>query len=641
MKNTINLIALLIVQTLFSQSEIYLTVGSTETNLQNALNDNSIGTIHIRTDIQINSNIIIPSNKVITFSAMNELIINNSGNITFQNTYVEAGKYQIIVGNNFSGKLVNDTVYPEWFGAKIDDNIDDSFAIQKANDLTLNKVEFTKGEYLSMVELNISSNLNLNNAKLRFELDGQEQCLNMKSNSSVKNGSIVNQGINPFGAGNYQCPILVGNYGTGEASQNVVLENLTIESNRPDGNGIMVTGSSNQIKIRNINFPNSHFLGRGILVHWGGASYIDPIDPEKNVNVFTKHPFNITIENVKLGNMGARDASTSAVFISGAYNIKVTNISAEELSFSDGLISVYPGDFGANYAEHKIKNLINRNIIFQNSSVELAHQRVARVNGLQNTFAEGQDFFPGPTIVNIVGNGPDGNDNSGIIVRNSLTTMIKDCSIEGFKNGLMTEGSVTGLIIDGGLYSNNQEHGVSVAGTGNSTRATIQNIEAYHNGQDSTGNFAGIFIGGGTGARIINNNIGRVNETQKWGIRLDNNSSDNILENNHVDYSEISGYSLGSWTTFHVLYKFSGNSASENVGLYQSGVHPLILDTVIGDSNSKIRICSGKGIPINGDWNKGDKIYNNLVNSSSVYGWICTKSGNGTQAEWKTFGSID
>ena len=97
-----------------------------------------------------------------------------------------------------------------------------------------------------------------------------------------------------------------------------------------------------------------------------------------------------------------------------------------------------------------------------------------------------------------------------------------------------------------------------------------------------------------------------------------------------------------SSTTYDVVYRFKGNSASKKVGIFHSGVSPMIIDTrMIENTNILIRECIGRGIPTTGYWNKGDRVYNNLVNSSYSNGWICVESGHGLKAQWKSLGSID
>ena len=555
MKNTINLVALLVFQTIFA-SEIYLTTGSTETNLQNALNDNSIGTIHIRTDIQINSNIIIPSNKVITFSAKNELIINSSGNITFQNTYVDAGKYQIIVGNNFSGKLINDIVYPEWFGAKIDDNIDDSFAIQKAIDLTNSYIYTLPGEYRLNQPINLTCNLDLNKAIFKFVLDGRKECLRMKDNSSLKNGTIINEGINPLGGGQFQCPVVIGDYASGSSYSNISLENLTIETNRPNGNGIFVTSASNQIRIKNINFPDSENLARAILIHWGGADSIISETPR------TYHPFNITIDNIKAGKMTfsindpyyhETDSSldkpkdTGVIFISGAYDVKVTNVHAEESYWSFSLANLFVGDHGIDFVEDEaIKKLIGKGILLENFSSKKNHFGAVKVDYKQTKPIESTPIFYGPTFRNVKAIASNNNSYTGISISNVDHIKVINCNMVGFAYGLGTGEKVSQLTVDGGEYAYNKRDGIRI-GNGNfpPVSTVIKNTRVFNNGKNQSTNDAGIRVQNGIATKIINNVIGADDETQTWGVRIDNGALASIIENNYVDNTTYSAFSIG------------------------------------------------------------------------------------------------
>ena len=652
MRIIINLLALLISQTIFAQSEIYLTTGDTETNLQDAINDNSVGTIHIRTDIQVNSDIIIPSNKVITFSAMSELIINSSGNITFQNAYIDAGKYQVIKGNNFSGKLTNDIVYPEWFGAKVDDGIDDSFAIQKAIDLTNRNIYSTQGEYILKQPIDVTCNLDLNKAIFKFVLDGRKECLRMKTNSSVKNGTIINEGTNPQGAGQFQCPVVIGDYGSGASYNSIVMENLTIETNRPNGNGILVTGASNQIKIKNINFPDSKNLARAILIHWGGANSVTSDTPR------TYHPFNIIIDNIKVGKMTfsiddpyyhQTDSSldkpkdTGVIFISGAYDVKVTNVYAEESYWSFSLANLFVGDHGIDFIEDEaIKRLVGKGIILENFSSKKSHFGAVKVDYKQSKPLNGTPIFYGPSLKSLKAVASDDNSHTGIVVSNVDNVRVINCNMIGFTYGLGTGEKVSQLTIDGGEYAYNKRDGIKI-GNGNfpPVSTVIKNVRIFNNGKNQSTDDAGIRVQNGIATKIINNVIGADDETQIWGVRIDKGSL-NIIEGNYVENTFHSAFSIGSYDSYDVVYRFKGNSASNNVGVFYSGASPMIIDTkMIENTNLLIRECIGRGIPTTGHWNKGDRIYNNFVSYLYSNGWVCVQSGEGAKAQWKPFSLID
>jgi len=147
--------------------------GGSSIDIINAINqlDNSsgepYGTIYIEGNIIVNKNISIPKKVILSFKNNTKLIINglNDKTIHFENAYIDANKFQIFeflsFGANYddkisriTGKVKNNTVYPEWFGGSPIETtggseyaLDDSYAIQLSINLTGSIVEFSAGNY--------------------------------------------------------------------------------------------------------------------------------------------------------------------------------------------------------------------------------------------------------------------------------------------------------------------------------------------------------------------------------------------------------------------------------------------------------------------------------------------------------------
>ena len=663
MKTRFSLLFLLISTIIYANAtEVVLTGGIQDNHpnvnnvLSDAINDpqnlNGNGTITIKGDIYINDNFTIPEGIELNFFKSNKLIIKSGVTLTILGT-VKAGVYPIFSnGGTIVGSPRITFAYPEWFGAKIDDTVDDLEFIQDAIDFSNGSVNMINGEYILNGPLNVENcHLNLNKAKLKFKFTDKDECLRMKNNSSVMNGTIEFDGslVTNSYAGNFQCPIIIGDYPTGAGYRNVKLEGLTIITNKSNGNGIMVTGDSNQISIESIYFPASQYLGRGILMHWGGADSISTNTP------LTAHPHNVTIDNIKFDNMtldmGLSDANkkedTGGIFVSGAYSIKASNVQAKELHWRNGVINVYAGDHGKDYASTEIKSLINENVIFENFNLEVAYSRAVKVDCLQGQNAIGKDVLPGPTLINVVAVGSNNNTAHGITVAKSSNTTIKNCKISRFNYGLITDSVVSNLTISGGAYFDNRKHGFSISNADAPINTLIYNVKVYNNNTDN-GSYAGIYVGNSKNCSLIGNIIGEENDTQKWGVRIDANSKRSILENNYVKDAKISAFSIGSSTTYGLVYRFKGNSTDIHLyddpnnpnddRYFQTGVSPMIIDTrMIENSQSLIREFIGREIPTQGTWNKGDRIYNNLVNNTNFRGYLCVQGGVGTSAVWTTF----
>ena len=58
----------------------------------------------------------------------------------------------------------------------------------------------------------------------------------------------------------------------------------------------------------------------------------------------------------------------------------------------------------------------------------------------------------------------------------------------------------------------------------------------------------------------------------------------------------------------------------------------------LGNGNTQQKVESGASVPIAGNWQEGDRIYNTAPTSGSYIGWVCTVAG--TPGIWKPFGLI-
>jgi hypothetical protein len=661
MKNTLFLFVSLFVLPIFAQEEI-ISMGTQFASsgpITNAIvNLGGSGTIFVKGEIDIADNYTIPDGIELVFFKNGFFDIDAGKTVTINGT-LKSDKNLIFNGGTVVSNPKITTAYPEWFGAKVGDAIDDSESIQKAIDFSQRTVEFVSGEYYLLFSVTVENKiLNLNKATLHFDYPPtvQRECLVVKNNAIVKDGTVEYSGGGELGAGNFECPVIVGDYASGDGYSNIILEFLTIKTDSPNGNGIFITGDSDQITIRNIKFPDSNQMGRAILVHWGGADSISTSNPE------TTHPHNITIDNIKIGIMSliTNDADDAGIFLSGAYNVTVTNVQAKELYWKNGLLAVYAGDYGNDYTTNvNAKNLVNQGILFKNCHVELAHARVFKVDGQQEQplpdpsipcHNNGKKFFSGPTLVNIMGKASQNNNTHAGIVEESFGTVIKNAKFEGFGYGFVTGQNVQNLVIDGGEFFKSKNAGISInSGCHPPINTVIKGALVYQNGTNA-GNHAGILLGNSSIAtRLIDNTLGRTPETQKWGVRIDNQSKDNILERNHINDAVVSGFSIGSWNSYGALYRFKGNTSATsyasialdsngnpNPSLFQSGMTPLVIDTRMVDGSSfnlatggipLIRDLLGREVPGAGIWNKGDRIYNNIT-TSTIQGWICVKSGN-------------
>lgn len=100
----------------------------------------------VKENIKAIKDLPLPDNCVLQFEGG---IIEGNCKLTGNNTYIFAAPVRIFSdGISIKGTWINNTVYPEWFGAKGDGTTDDRFALQKALDTPITKVVLSKRDYL-------------------------------------------------------------------------------------------------------------------------------------------------------------------------------------------------------------------------------------------------------------------------------------------------------------------------------------------------------------------------------------------------------------------------------------------------------------------------------------------------------------
>ncbi len=518
------------------------------------------------------------------------------------------------------------SITPELFGAIGDGINDDTLALEQLfniNSPSFSNITFEKNKiYTSTKELSLeNASLNLNGSTLRFDLSGLTKNLQVKSNSSVYGGTIENNGVDFGGAGHYQCPIQIGDYGTGDSYENIVCENLTIISNKPNGNGIFITSESNNIRISNIKFPCSSNIARPILIHWGNAD---------NPTVETLHPFNINIDNITVGDMSYTSVDSSVVYISGAYNISVNNIKAGILSYERGLVAVFAGDYGNFYSRDSIKPMVLRNIKLENLTSDLCDQKAVFVSG-KGSLDPSNDLLYAPYIKNVKAKG--NKLDSGVSISHAKGGLFENIDLSYFKIGLTTGENVDGLTIVNSSISYSEQMGFNI--TNNATKPKnikIIGCKAFMNAQDGT-NDAGIRCNVSDKITISDCVLGKEGvESQIWGVRVDNASTNIVIKNNHIENTKLNGvgFSIGSTTVYTTVQSFTDNSSEDGL-LFTSGMSPLIINTKLRASK-RFRELLGSSHPNTGYWNKGDivKKESSSVDSSGkvITGWYRATTNN-------------
>ncbi len=248
---------------LLSQSqEVTLSRGANQQSFKDAITNPSVGTISIKTSIRIVNSISVPSSKILKFYNGNKLIV-TSGSLKMEKCVIEAGKYQIFEGSNISGSFKNEVVYPEWFGAKVNDKVDDAFAIQKAIDFTEKEVFLSQGKYWLTKELS------------KTQVDGEPSSeIGVHLVGSGQKGTFisVNHSLNFIK--------FKGGDSSRKRIQGIVIKDLTVDGLKRAENGISLY-SCRHTEIENVHLKN---FKNSAIVFEGNPN----LNPDYSASEFTK-----------------------------------------------------------------------------------------------------------------------------------------------------------------------------------------------------------------------------------------------------------------------------------------------------------------------------------------------------------------
>ena len=222
--------------------------------------------------------------------------------------------------------------------------IDEQTLLQAALNVSENKEFICDGSksYRSDGDLRmpVGCKLNGNGATLDFYAQSNGECLVTNNYTEVSNIRVTNLSAATGGDGLYQVPINVSDIraATGQGTHDVIIENVTVYQAFNTHACIGIWSDSYNIALKNITIESTTATALGILVHWGVE--------DDNLANGTNHGYNITIENVKCDGMKpvSKPSEGGVVFLSGCYNVSVTNVESTNNWWS---VRVQPGSVGS------------------------------------------------------------------------------------------------------------------------------------------------------------------------------------------------------------------------------------------------------------------------------------------------------
>ncbi|MBR7161926.1 MAG: hypothetical protein IKD07_05875 [Clostridia bacterium] len=271
-------------------------------------------------------------------------------------------------------------VDPAKFGAVGNGKTDDTDALECAIDyaskngkiLKLPRKDYYTSRPIALNNVEILSE----NAKISFYgMQASVPAIDMHDNVTIKGRLRIWTVDNTKETGNHggRCAMGFGNYGTGVGAHNCYVEDLVVMGGYYNCNGILITGDSSDITLKTVTVAGSSIIGRPILIHWGNADdhYPEYIDGKRTGNYLhaenadpTTHPHDIYVGKLICADLSNDAGDCGAFFISGAYNITIDEIVANNVRTA---LTVTGGDGGFSHAspaerEHGSKNIVVKKI---------------------------------------------------------------------------------------------------------------------------------------------------------------------------------------------------------------------------------------------------------------------------------------
>jgi len=208
-----------------------------------------------------------------------------------------------------------------------------------------------------IIKENVKLNLNGATVNLNFPNGSEYYGFQLRDYTAIYNGTInVNEDGPPTSPNkDLHCPVVVGVTGFYLAGySNWRISDLTITTNRDGllgGRGVLIQSASNNGIIENLVFPDSAYLGSAVQISWAG--------PGGNPPATSQHPYNISVRNIKIGNITKASVigDVAAIDLVGVYNVTVDNVSVDHWE-GDSVVQIRPGGFGTVVAPAEIKPLL-------------------------------------------------------------------------------------------------------------------------------------------------------------------------------------------------------------------------------------------------------------------------------------------
>lgn len=482
--------------------------------------------------------------------------------------------------------------------------------------------------YLCQDELVLQPNTNvdLQGSTVIFNALGAKYNFKMNNDCTIRNGTVrYNNTTNqPAVNGSFCCPITVGSFnaGPGVGNTNVIIENMTLYTQRPTGQCISIYSDSTNVLVQNCVIYNDGTAKNGIALHWS-------TDDGGNPPSGTRHPSGVKILNTVVADMDV------GVYLSAAYQVDIEN--CKFLDCGKG-VEAYRGDFSNVYAPASVAPFVNREIRVTNCLMRGCALGV-EIDGIEGLTPPQSIMSVDVVGCHMFGPAAGTANDRGFYIRGTSRGSIRDCIITEFDGyGIDFVGPAENYVIDNCTINGNELAGIYSRDTDVIVDVNVSNCRIYSNAASSgLPTKPGVRIGAlCQNWEVKNCAFGiSVGESQATSVEISPNAEYISLVNNHtygvIDYAyRVTGASSFA-TTDTLKMNFVGNTAEPGIVVYDGS--PCA--TIVGPGLRHIWFTTA---PTAGTWAVGDIVWNTGVTAGGFVGWVCTTAG--TPGTWKTFGAV-
>lgn len=529
-----------------------------------------------------------------------------------------------------------------WFGARGDDS-DETAEISAAatayadSALTLKADGGRSYRFTNSISF-FGVSLDLNGSTLTAEHVGNKCLLQLKGRAGVSNGRLVQAGT-PIGE-------------LGLAGQRIIFgldvhdcafENLRFSCGSFGHAPFNIIGNCYNVDVSNISFDTGPWA-MGLIIHWATVADSAAIDYASDIayaagaSNATTHPRNITVDNVTGGAFNGAGTLVALLYLSGAYNIKASNLYADQIA---KIVTVQAGDYGSDFAPAKEKKLITNGIVIDNPACP-------NITSTQGISISGQGMYAASRLrCDVTINNPELDTSLtgtryGVFIDNCSGAKIIGGTIEGFSTNVFFQRNVTGGLLDGVRITRATGAGVVLDSDQDKVRGvTIRACQLYGNNTSAVElpNNSAIRISNTIQAKIVANKFGLpgVSETQRHSVYV-NAGCDNIsLVDNHTFASaETSAYHADATGGQFSMKLWDINNTSDTAFSTRPDGH--VWSQPIGFGLRRTLLNTASSAPTTGTHKQGDEVIFRNATAGGHTGARCTAGG--TPGTWKTFGAI-